>query len=452
MSDPDALRRKLAGARGAVLRGRVPARTEAGRADRLVLEAELHGRLLDQVDGLDAPGQIDSAVRDFVGRVLEEESLPLNETERSALAATLSDETLGVGPIAPLLADPAVTDVLVNAPDSVWIERGGVLEKSTVRFRDVDHVLRVIARVAARVGRRIDAGSPMVDLRLPDGSRVNATIPPASPDGPTLSIRRFGRHRLRSRDLLRIGTLSEPMWRFLALAVRYRRNVLISGGTGAGKSTLLGVLTEAIPPTERVVTIEDTLELQLEQEHVVRLEARPANVEERGAITARDLVRNALRMRPDRIVVGEVRGGEALDMLQAMNTGHEGSLSTIHANAPRDALARLETMVLMAGLDLPARAIRDQIVSAIEILVQVRRFEDGVRRVESIVEIAGQEGDKPLLQDLFRFERLGVQRGRVQGAFRACGVVPRLAAALRERGADLPVAWFQRTAEGDVHA
>jgi pilus assembly protein CpaF len=452
--DPLALRRRLAGARRAGLRAwsrgsgsDSPPAPEPGGASRLALGAELQARLLDEVEALDpaaSDAAMEDAVRSFAGRVLRDEGIPLNDAERARLADDLADEALGLGPLAPLLADPAVTDVLVVGPVRIWVERFGVLERvEGVRFRDESHVRRVVERLAARVGRRIDAASPMVDLRLPDGSRVNATVPPVSPDGATISIRRFGRRRLRSSDLLRLGALSEPMWRFLALAVRQRRSVLISGGTGAGKSTLLGVLAEAIPAEERIVTIEDTLELRLEQEHVVRLETRPPNVEERGEIGARELVRNALRMRPDRIVVGEVRGAEALDMLQAMNTGHEGSLSTVHANSPRDALARLETMVLMAGLDLPSRAIREQIVAAIDLVVQVRRYEDGARRVESVAEIVGLEGETPLLQELFRFQREGRLGSRVRGSFVGLGIVPRLVEALRERGVTVPAEWFQ---------
>jgi pilus assembly protein CpaF len=304
--------------------------------------------------------------------------------------------------------------------------------------------MRVIERLAARVGRRIDVSSPMVDLRLGDGTRVNATIPPVSIDGPTLSIRRFGRRRLRRQDLEKLGTVSGEILAFLELAVRHRRNVLISGGTGAGKSTLLGALAECIPDEERILTIEDTAELVLDQQHVVRLETRPPNVEGQGRIGARELVVNSLRMRPDRIIVGEVRGPEALDMLQAMNTGHDGSLCTVHANAPRDALSRLETLVLLAGTELPARAIREQIVSAIEFVVHVRRYEDGVRRVESVAELTGLEGQAILLQELFRFERRGLVSGRVQGAFTATGIVPRLAHELREREVKVDLGIFQR--------
>ena len=423
-------------------------RPASGRqGDLLGFRADLQGRLLEEISRQDLLGgsdaEIATFVAEFVEQVLADEEVPLNESERRVLVEELSEEVLGVGPLAPLLADPAVSDILVNGPDEVFVERHGRLEPTEVRFRSSEHVLRVIERIAARVGRRIDASSPMADLRLPDGSRVNATLPPASPDGPTLSIRRFGRSRLRASDLLKGGSWSEDMASFLELCVRYRRNVLISGGTGAGKSTLLGILADAIPPGERILTVEDTLELQLDQPNVVRLEARPPNAEGEGRITQRELVANSLRMRPDRLVVGEVRGGEALDMLQAMNTGHDGSLSTIHANSPRDALSRLETLVLMAGMDLPSRAIREQIVAALDLVVQLERSEDGRRRVTHVVEIVGMEGDTPLLQEIHRFERRGIERGRVNGDFVATGIVPQCAAALRERGAELPTAWFR---------
>ncbi len=418
----------------------------AGRADYVTVKASLLARLLDEFGDRkllaeDEEG-VKRVVRDFVARVLTEEELPLNAAERERLADDLADETLGVGPLAQLMADPAVSDILVNAPDQIYVERFGQLEKTKVRFRDDDHIHRVIERIAARVGRRIDMASPMLDARLADGSRVNATIPPVSIDGPTISIRRFGRRRMRSRELTDVGELSGQMLDFLQRCVVGRQNMLISGGTGAGKSTLLGALAEVIPPTERIITIEDTAELLLDQEHTVRLETRPPNIEGRGKITARDLVVNALRMRPDRIIVGEVRGGESLDMLQAMNTGHDGGLCTIHANSPRDALARLETMVLMSGVDLPSRAIREQIVSALEIVVHVRRYEDGVRRIESVAEITGLEGDTPLLNEIYSFKRRGREGRRVQGDFRATGVVPRVAEVFRERGHPLPPALF----------
>ncbi len=425
-----------------------PAPARTSRADHQALKGQLHERLLEELGErrLHAASEeaVAEAVGEFVARVLAEDELPLNAAERERLGDELREEALGVGPLAPLLADPAVTDVLVNGPQDVWVERFGKLVKTEARFRDAEHLLRVIERIAARVGRRIDAAAPMLDARLPDGSRVNATIPPVSIDYPTLSIRRFGVQRLRRADLVRLGSLSEPMVRFLELAVQARQNVLVSGGTGAGKSTLLGALAEAIPGDERIVTIEDPAELILDQEHVVRFETRPPNVEGRGRITARELVINALRMRPDRIVIGEVRGGEALDMLQAMNTGHDGSLSTVHANSPRDALSRLETMVLMAGLELPSRAIREQISAAIQLLVHVRRFEDGVRRVEYVSELVGLEGGTPLLQDVFRFVRQGRAGARVQGEFVATGIVPRLVDELRARGVAPPLELFRK--------
>lgn len=414
------------------------------------LRSVLQTRLLDTIEARDIDENSEEAlsavVRDFVTDVLDSEEIPLNSREARSLVEELVEEIIGVGPLAPLMSDAAITDILVNGPDRVYIERYGRLESAPVRFRDRDHVIRVIERIAARLGRRIDAAQPMVDLRLPDGSRVNATIPPASPDGPTMSIRRFGRNRLRREDLLKRDSISEPMLEVLSKAVAGRRNILISGGTGAGKSTLLSALAEAIGPTERVVTIEDTLELMLDQKNWVRLETRPPNIEGKGQITARSLVINSLRMRPDRIIVGEVRGAEALDMLQAMNTGHDGSMCTVHSNSARDAVARLETMVLMAGTELPSRATREQIVSALDLIVHIRRYEDGVRRVEAIAEVVGLEGETPLLQDVFRFERQGVDQGRVRGQYVATGIVPRFTAELRAMGFDLDLSLFRKTA------
>ena len=422
-----------------------PAR--GGAASYLRVKSDLHQQLLAEVDrrNLISAGeeQLTEAVEDFVDQALQVQDLALNVAERRQLVDDLLEETLGVGPLAPLLADPAVTDVLVNGPYKVFIERFGRLEPTEVRFRDPEHLVRIIQRIAARVGRRIDEASPMVDARLPDGSRVNATLPPVTIDGPTLSIRRFGKRRLRRGDLLELGMFSRAMNEFMELVVQGRKNILISGGTGSGKSTFLGATAEAISSTERIVTIEDAAELILDQEHVVRMETRPANIEGHGRIVARDLVMNALRMRPDRIIVGEVRGGEALDMLQAMNTGHDGSLTTIHANSPRDALARLETMVLMAGLDLPSRAIREQIVSAIQLVVHIRRCEDGVRRVQSIAEITGMEGDTPQLQDIFEFRSRGRQGKRLAGEFLATGIVPRVAEQMRAENHDVPMSLFQ---------
>jgi pilus assembly protein CpaF len=411
------------------------------------IKAALQTRLIDEMERrhllLNENEDVAGAVQDFAARVIEAEDVPLNDVERIRLAEELTDETLGLGPLAPLLADPAVTDILVNRPDQVYVERFGRLEHTDIRFRDADHIVRVIERIAARVGRRIDASSPMADLRLPDGTRVNATLPPASIDGPTISIRRFGRRRLRQIDLLRLGSVSEPMLEFLKIAVQARKNILISGGTGAGKSTLLGALAESVPASERIVTIEDTAELILDQEHVVRMETRPANIEGRGRIAARDLLINTLRMRPDRIIVGEVRGEEALDMLQAMNTGHDGGLCTIHANSPRDALSRLETMVLLAGTELPSRAAREQIVSALQLLVHVRRHADGVRRIDSVSEITGLEGVTPLVQEIYRFRRTGRDGRKVIGEFETTGVVPRMVEDIRDAGTVVPPELFQ---------
>ena len=419
---------------------------EAGASDYVTIKAELQQRMIDEMQQRDLLGAAEEtlaeAVEEFVAQVLSTEDLPINTSEQEHLAKELIEEALGIGPLAPLMADPAITDILVNGYDQVYIERFGRLEETDVRFRDDEHVRRIIERLAMRVGRRIDQSSPMVDMRLADGSRVNATIPPATIDGPTISIRRFGKNRLRSGDLMRLHMFSEPMLEFLRLVVRHRRNVLISGGTGAGKSTLLSVLAEAIPHDERVVTIEDTAELVLDQRHVVRMETRPSNAEGRGIITARDLLVNALRMRPSRIIMGEVRSGEALDMLQAMNTGHEGGLCTLHANSPRDAFARLETMVLMAGTDLPSRAIREQMTAALDLVVHVRRFEDGVRRVASIAEITGMEGGTTMMQEIFAFKVSGHAGSRLSGEFRATGIVPRIAEDLRARGIAVPPELF----------
>jgi len=423
---------------------------ETGSVDYLNVKSELHHTLLDDLDRRNLIGasetELGDYIRDFVDQAFAEDVVPLNDDERVRLVEDLLEETLGVGPLAPLMADPAVTDILVNGPHQIYVERFGQLETTGIRFRDDDHLIRIIQRIAARVGRRIDEGSPMVDARLADGSRVNATLPPATIDGPTLSIRRFGRRRLRSEDLMQLGMFSQPMQTFMQWMVRGRRNILVSGGTGSGKSTLLGAIAEAIPSRERIVTIEDAAELVLDQIHVVRMETRPPNIEGRGVITPRDLMINSLRMRPDRIIVGEVRSGEALDMLQAMNTGHDGSLTTIHANSPRDALNRLETMVLMAGLDLPSRAIREQIVSAIQVIVHVRRYEDGVRRVESIAEIVGLEGNTPQLQEIYRFQHQGKEGKRIRGSHETTGIVPRVVDQLRTIGVDVPTSLFQRGA------
>ena len=424
-----------------------PVRVESSPASFLQVKAELHQQLLTDLDRRDlisaGEDQLADVVEEFVEQALVDQDMALNAVERRQMVDELLEETIGVGPLAPLLADPAVTDVLVNGPDLVFIERFGRLEETDVRFRDAEHLTRIIQRIASRVGRRIDESSPMVDARLQDGSRVNATLPPVTIDGPTLSIRRFGKRRLRRDDLMELGMFSPAIRQFMQLLVEGRKNILIAGGTGSGKSTFLGAIAEAIPQRERIVTIEDAAELILDQRHVVRMETRPPNTEGLGRIAARELVINALRMRPDRIIVGEVRSGEALDMLQAMNTGHDGSLTTIHSNSTRDAIARLETMVLMAGLDLPSRAIREQIVSAIQLVVYIRRYEDGVRRVERISELTGMEGDTPQLQDIFVFRSRGRQGKRLTGDFVATGTVPRVVEAMRASEVDVPMHLFQ---------
>ena len=415
------------------------------------IKGDLHERLIDELNEEGAlsleDGELKPRIDEFVERILETEDIPLNEAERSRIASDLLEETLGTGPLAPLMADPAVTDILVNRFDEVFVERFGVLQQTEIRFQDDDHLIRIISRIASRVGRRIDTSTPMVDARLPDGSRVNATLPPITIDGPTLSIRRFGRKRLTRADLLRLGMFSEPMDRFMEALVRNRKSIVVTGGTGSGKSTLLGAIAEAIPDRERIITIEDAAELMLTQAHVIRMETRAQNTDGKGAITQRDLVVNALRMRPDRVVMGEVRAGEALDMLQAMNTGHDGSLTTIHANSPRDAFSRLETMVMMAGMDLPSRAIREQAVSALNYVVHVRRYEDGIRRVERIAEVVGIEGQTPQMQDIFVFRATGRNENRITGNFQGTGVVPRIVDELASRGIqEIDRSWFGRQA------
>lgn len=430
----------------------VPATGGAELWNYLDVKARLLERLFEELGQKNYYGlpeaEIHTEIREFANRILATEAVPLNAEERLRLGEELAEEAVGLGPLAPLMADPAITDIMVNRPDRVFVERFGVIERTGVRFRDSEQIVRIIERIAASVGRHIDIASPMVDLRLADGSRVNATLPSVTIDSATISIRRFSRRRLRQTDLVQLQMMSEAMRRFLAFVVEKRANVLISGGTGAGKSTLLGALVESIPERERIITIEDTAELRLDQDNVVRMEARNANIEGRGRIEIRDLVINALRMRPDRIVVGEVRSHEALAMLQAMNTGHDGSLTTIHANSPRDAISRVETMVLMAGVDLPVRAIREQITSALQILVHVRRGEDGVRRVESIAEITGMESNVPAMQDIFTFRRRGRQGKQVAGDFVPTGVVPRFVQALREEGTEFPLEIFQQPVSG----
>jgi len=379
-------------------------------------------------------------VQEELNKVLEAEAVPLSAEERELLVAELTDDVLGYGPIERYLDDPTVTEVMVNAGSPIYIERAGRLHRTETRFVTEEHLRRVIDRIVGQVGRRIDESSPMVDARLLDGSRVNAIIPPLAIDGPSLTIRKFSKDAFTLDDLVAFGTLSTETTEFLDACVRGRLNILISGGTGTGKTTLLNVVSSLIPDDERIVTVEDAAELRLGQDHVVRLEARPSNLEGRGEVTIRDLVRNALRMRPDRIIVGEVRSGEALDMLQAMNTGHEGSLSTLHANAPRDALARLETMVLMAGLDLPMRAVREQSASALDLIVHLTRLRDGTRRVTHITEVVGMEGDVITLSDLYTFDfAAGIdESGRFQGTLQPTGLRPAFTEKLRDVGIELP--------------
>jgi len=378
---------------------------------------------------------VEQQIRQVVEDLLADEETPLSRWERNQIILEIQHETFGLGPIEPLIRDPSVSDILVNGPQDVFVERHGKLEETNVIFRDDAHLLQIIERIVSQVGRRVDESSPMVDARLPDGSRVNAIIPPLALEGPVLSIRRFAIEPFRLPDLIAFGTLTPALAEVLTAAVRARLNILISGGTGAGKTTLLNVMSNAIPSTERIVTIEDSAELQLQQDHVVRLETRPANIEGRGEVTQRDLVRNALRMRPDRIILGEVRGPEVLDMLQAMNTGHDGSLSTVHANSTRDALSRLETMMLMSGISLPVRAMREYISSALDMIIHVSRLSDGTRKVIRVTEIAGMEEAVVTTQDIFLFEQEGIDKeGRVLGFHRATGVRPMFAERLESAG------------------
>ncbi len=404
-----------------------------GRVHRKLLE-----RLnLSNLDRLERQ-QVADAVRRVVQDLITQESVPLNFEERDAVVVQVLDEIFGLGPLEPLIKDPEVSDILVNTYKQVYIERHGRLERTEVMFQDDRHLLQVIDRIVSAVGRRIDDSSPMVDARLPDGSRVNAIIKPLALDGPHLSIRKFKRDALSGEDLLRTESLTQPMLSLLTAIVKARLNVLISGGTGAGKTTLLNILSSFIPVTERIVTIEDSAELQLKQPHVVRLETRPANIEGSGEVAQRMLLINALRMRPDRIIMGECRGAEAIDMLQAMNTGHDGSITTLHANTPRDALSRLETMISMANLELPERAMRQQIASAINVVIQVSRLPDGSRKLLQVSEIVGMEGDIITMQDIFVYEREGVgENDKVLGHFKATGIRPRFSERLKSYGIDL---------------
>ena len=422
------------------------------RPQYIQLKANVHRKLLNRLN-LEALASVDrqraeTEIRTLVFELMAEEATPVSMAERETILGDILDEVFGLGPLEPLLRDPNINDILVNTYKQVYIERAGQLQKVATSFQDDRHLLRVIDRIVSAVGRRVDDSSPMVDARLSDGSRVNAIIPPLAVDGPLLSIRRFPKERLKGEDLVAYRAMTRPMLDFLGHCVRARLNCLISGGTGAGKTTLLNVMSSFISEHERIATIEDAAELQLHQEHVVRLETRPPNVEGKGAVKQRQLVINALRMRPDRIVVGEVRGEEALDMLQAMNTGHDGSLTTIHANTARDALSRVETMIAMGNVNLPEKAIRQQISSAIQVVVQQTRLADGSRKVTSISEITGMEGDVITMQEIFMFEKLGMtQDGKVIGRFKATGVRPKVAERLKASGIHLPPDMFEGMTE-----
>ena len=441
------LREKLA-----VVDGRVRPSTEPGTAGAGYqgLKRDLHQIILDRIDlelvqRLTAD-QFRAELATLVERIIDEENLVVNQVERTMLVRDIQNEMMGFGPLESLLQDDTVSDILVNTCSQVYVERKGRLELTGVTFHDNMHLMKIIEKIVSRIGRRVDESSPMVDARLPDGSRVNAIIPPLAVDGPILSIRRFAVHPLTINDLLNYRSLTPPMVHLLEGLAKAKVNILISGGTGSGKTTLLNVLSGFIPHSERIVTIEDAAELQLRQPHVVRLETRPPNIEGKGEVSQRALVRNALRMRPDRIILGEVRGEEALDMLQAMNTGHEGSLATIHANTPRDALARLENMVSMANAALVSRAIRQQICSAVSVVVQVSRMTDGVRRVTSIQELTGMEGETITMHEIFTFKRTGMSaEGKVLGHFCATGIRPRFVERLRTFGVTVPDASFDPT-------
>ena len=422
--------------------------TTGPRMDFGAVKSAIHRKLIQKLNLERLTDVNREEVRREVGQILEGlvigESTPMNLQERERLAQEVLDEVFGLGPLEPLLADPTVSDILVNTHKHVYVERKGMLEQTTVQFRDDAHLTGIIDRIVSAIGRRVDESSPMVDARLADGSRVNAIIPPLAVDGPCLSIRRFGRDRLTADQLLKNNSLTAPMLELLQGCVKARLNILISGGTGAGKTTFLNVLSSYISNRERIVTIEDAAELQLHQDHVVRLETRPPNIEGKGAIHQRQLVINSLRMRPDRIIVGEVRSEEALDMLQAMNTGHDGSLTTVHANTARDALSRLETMVAMANLNLPESAIRRQISSAIDVVVQVSRMSDGTRKIVTVAEITGMEGDIVTMQDIFVFRKRGIREsGEVLGEFLPTGIRPKFAERLLVTGIQLPIAMFE---------
>jgi pilus assembly protein CpaF len=416
--------------------GAMPARESFREA-----KYRVQNRLINELDPkLDLSNQVEvrHQIEELFGKVADEEGLALTRAERVRMLEQITDEILGLGPLEPLLRDETITEVMVNGPQQVYIEREGRLEMTNVTFQNDEHVMKVIQRIISPIGRRIDESSPMVDARLADGSRVNAIIPPLSLVGPVLTIRKFAATPFTVEDLIRFGTATTEMFEFLEACVKARLNIFVSGGTGSGKTTMLNILSSFIPDDERIVTIEDAAELQLRQEHVVTLEARPSNIEGKGAIPIRELVRNALRMRPDRIVVGECRSAEALDMLQAMNTGHDGSMSTGHANTPRDMLSRLETMVLMAGMDLPLKAIREQIASAVDLIVHQNRLKDGTRKIVNITEVQGMEGDVIVMQDIFVFEQTAVTEGKIEGKLRPTGIRPKFVEKFDAAGIHLP--------------
>jgi pilus assembly protein CpaF len=422
----------------------------AGQASKSFedLKRHIHSKLVEKLDFTRVKDLASDALRRDIRRVVEHlcdtENPLLNRMERERLIDEILDETLGFGPLESLLKDPTISDILVNGPKCVYVERRGKLEKSDVVFRDNEHLLQIIDRIVSKVGRRVDETSPMVDARLPDGSRVNAIIPPIALDGASLSIRRFGANPLKLEDLLNYKAFTPEMAMLLEACIKARMNVVISGGTGSGKTTLLNTLSSFIPNDERVITIEDAAELQLQQEHVVRLETRPPNIEGKGAVQCRDLVKNALRMRPERIIIGECRAGETLDMLQAMNTGHAGSMTTLHANNVRDALARLETMIMMAGFELPMKAMRTQVASAVDLIIQVNRLQGGPRRITSITEVMNMEQDVIIMQEIFRYKQAGIdQNGRAYGQFEATGVRPSFVNRLESKGVKLPSNMFQ---------
>jgi len=420
--------------------GAAPARESLREA-----KARIQSRVISDLDPrLDLSNQLEvrRQIEELFNRIVEDEGLALTRAERVRMLEQITDEIIGLGPLEPLLRDESITEIMVNGPRQIYIERAGKLEMTNVAFQNDDHVMRIIDRIIAPIGRRIDESSPMVDARLTDGSRINAIIPPLSLVGPVLTVRKFATSPLTVEDLIRFGTATPEMFDFLKASVQARLNVFVSGGTGSGKTTTLNVLSSFIPNDERIITIEDAAELQLRQEHVVTLEARPPNIEGRGAIPIRELVRNALRMRPDRIIVGEVRSGEALDMLQAMNTGHDGSMSTGHANNPRDMLHRLETMVLMAGVDLPLRAIREQIAAAVDLIVHTARLKDGSRKVIAITEVQGMEGDVIVMQDVFTWEQLSIKDGRIEGQLKPTGIRPKFVEKFEAKGIRLPPGIF----------